>query len=382
MAIVLAVGGVGWAFYYTRESDTVQGFSGPPRVAPMIEVARVARDDIEKVVHFSATVEPDEIVVVLPKISGQIEEFVVDLGDSVQQGDVIAIIDSAEIKQRELQAEASLELSKARLNRSNIALQSAQRELQRTRDARTGGLTTEQDLDAAQSTVATATADIGLARAEITRAEAALEEARLDLANAIIRAPISGFIDKRRLDTGALVSPTTPLCTVVRLDPAKIIVNIPETSMQLARTGTKANIEVGNVFTISMEGEITRVAPTVDLATRTLTVEITVPNKNDRLRPGMSADVSFIAGRATNALVVAEEALIRGKDYIAVHRVVDDIAHKVKVDLGVVANGRAEVRSGIEEGDLIVVKGNFLVEDEGPVRYPPLTGDASINEDS
>ena len=371
MAIVLAAGGIAWAFYYTNESDAAQ-MGGPPQIAPMVVVEPVKRDDLEKIIHFSATVEPADSVTLLPKLSGHLKRFVVDLGDRVEQGDVVAEIYDDEFKQRERQAQANLEFANARLERAKINLSSAQRELKRTRDGRTGGLSTEQDLDAAESAVGTAQADVELAKAEITRAQAALEESGLDVANTIIRAPISGYVDKRRVDAGALVSPQTPLCTIVSIDPAKVIVNIPETSIQLARVNQKTHIEIGNVFTVVMEGEVTRVAPTVDLATRTVSVEITVPNDKNRLRPGMSADVSFVAGRASDALIVPEQALTRGLEETTVFKVVDEIAIRTPVEVGVVANSRAEIKSGLEEGDLIVVNGNFLVENSKPVRYPAI----------
>ena len=122
---------------------------------------------------------------------------------------------------------------------------------------------------------------------------------------------------------------------------------------------------------------MTRVAPTVDLATRTVAVEITIPNEKNRLRPGMSADVAFVAGRATDALIIPEQALTRGAEETTVFKVVDEIAIRTPVEVGVVANSRAEIRSGLEEGDLIVVNGNFLVENNKPVRYPaiPSEGD-------
>lgn len=372
-ALVVAGGAIAWAFYYTQDTNAAPA-GGPPRIAPMVQVQVVERGDLEKVVRYSATVEPVESIVILPKLSGHLAKFSVDLGDEVSKGEVIAEIDDAEFQQRELQAAANLEFAKARLDRAKIDLQSAERELKRTKDARTGGITTEQDLDAAESDVATARADIEVARAEVTRAEAAHNETAINLENTIIRAPIDGYVDKRRVDAGALVSPNTPLCTIVRLDPAKIVVNIPEPSIQLARVGTETNIEIGNVFTIRLKGKVTRVAPTVDLATRTVEVEISIPNSDKRLRPGMSADVSFIAGRATDAIIVPEQALIRGDEAITVNVVEGGVAKRREVEIGVSANGMAEVRKGLDEGEIIVVQGNFMVEDGRPVRYPGLPG--------
>jgi membrane fusion protein (multidrug efflux system) len=204
--------------------------------------------------------------------------------------------------------------------------------------------------------------------AEVARARASLNEAEINLENTRITTQMDGYVDKRRVDPGALVSPTTPLCTIVKTNPAKVVVNVPEHDIGLLKVGGLALVQVG-VDSAQYQGEIGRIAPTIDVATRTAMAEVIVPNESGELRPGMYADVLLVAGEKTDALVVPEEALIRRNGQVDVIRVIDGVAQTTPVELGIVGEGRAEILEGLKQGDLVVTKGQYVVKDGDRVRY-------------
>ena len=371
--VFLAAAGVAIGSAKLRPKDGSTGTpstSMPPmmKMAVTVEVAEVERGPVRESVRYVGSIEAYESVTIISKVTGILESINVDIGDRVSKGAIIAIIDDADFAQRLEQVKASLKLVEAQHERSRINLDSAGRELERTEALVRGGLVPDQQLDLAVAKRDGARADVDLAEATVNRARAALDEAKINFDNTRIAARLSGYVDKRRVDPGALVSPTTPLCDIVRTDPAKVVINVPENDVPLLEVGRSTVVKVGR-GDIEYQGEIERIAPTVDVATRTTVTEIAVPNAEGALRPGMYADVLLIAREKSDALVVPEQALVRGNGQTNVLRVEDDVAHACRVTLGILGEGWAEVLDGLEEADVVVVKGQYLVRDGERVRY-------------
>ena len=367
VALLLVVAGVAIRVYAKRGSKNNP--SGPPmQLAVTVQVAQVERGPIRETVRYVGSVEAYDSVTVLPKVTGILESMEVDIGDFVSKGDLLATIDDAEFAQRVEQAKANLKLAEARLQRSRINLASAERELARTGALVSEDLAPEQQLDLAAAQRDAARADVDLGDAEVARAGAALNEAQINLDNTRIVAQLSGYVDKRRVDPGALVSPATPLCTIVRTDPAKVVINVPENDIPLLKVGQAGVVKVG-ADDLEHHGRISRIAPTVDIATRTTMAELIVPNAEGTLRPGMYADVLLVARKKADALNVPEAAIIRRNGQTDVLRVVDDVARTTRVTLGILGEGYAEVIDGLEEGDTVVTKGQYVVKDGDRVRY-------------
>lgn len=371
--VFLAAAGVAIGSAKLRPKD---GSTGTPstsmpqmmKMAVTVEVEEVKRGPVRESVRYVGSVEAYESVTIIPKVTGILDSIEVDIGDRVSKGAIIAIIDDADFAQRLEQVKASLKLVEAQHERSRINLDSAKRELERTEALVRGGLVPDQQLDLAVSQRDGARADVDLAEATVNRARAALDEAKINFDNTRIAARLSGYIDKRRVDPGALVSPTTPLCNIVRTDPAKVVINVPENDVPLLEVGRPAVVKVGR-GSVEYKGQIERIAPTVDVATRTTVTEIAVPNADGALRPGMYADVFMVVREKSDALIVPEQALVRGNGQTTVLGVEDGVAHACRVTLGVVGEGQAEVLDGLEEGDVVIVKGQYLVRDGDRVRY-------------
>jgi len=371
--VLLAAAGVAIGSAKLRPKDGSTGTpstSMPPmmKMAVTVEVAEVERGPVRESVRYVGSVEAYESVVIIPKVTGILESIKVDIGDRVSKDDLIATIDDADFAQRLEQVKASLKLAEAQHERSRINLDSAGREFERTEALVRAGLVPEQQLDLAAAQRDSARADVDLAEATVNRARAALDEAKINFDNTRIAARLSGYIDKRRVDPGALVSPTTPLCDIVKTDPAKVVINVPENDVPLLEVGRPTVVKVGR-GSIEYEGEIERIAPTVDVATRTTVTEIAVPNAEGKLRPGMYADVLLVVREKSDALIVPEQALVRGNGQTNVLRVEDGVAHACRVTVGILGEGWAEVLDGLQENDVVIVKGQYLVRDGERVRY-------------
>lgn len=369
MIVALAVaGGCFWvSLYLTREpeSDAMWRRDGS---SIKVVVAPVERRALTETIAYSGSVEATESVTMMPKVTGILREISVDLGDKVAKGDIIARIDDAEFIQRLKQARANLQLAEARLKRSQIMRNLAGLDLERAERLTDQGIGTGQDMDSSTAARDASDAEIDVAKAEISRMRAAVDEAQLSVDNTRIVSPMSGYVQNRFVDVGALASPSTPLATLVKMDPAKVVVHVPESDIALAEVGRRASITVAG-GAIRVSGSVDRVSPTLDEFTRTVAVEIRVPNPMNRLRPGMSADVTIVAREAPNALVVPADALVRNAGRTEVYKIANGKANIVPVRVGIQQDGLAQVLEGLDEGDLVIVRGQFLVENGAPVEY-------------
>jgi RND family efflux transporter MFP subunit len=367
MALLLSGTGIALAFYVSREQVSDAG--GPPvSQALLVEVAEATRGPIRKSAHFIASVEPVASVTILPKITGLLKEITVDLGDYVDAGAVLAVIEDDEYQHQVMQAEANVALAKAQLAQKRIGLESAIRERDRADAAKKRGVSTEQAWESAVASGEMAQAEVLLGEAEISRANAALEEARSNLANTTITAPLAGYVDKRRVEPGALVSSSTPMLTLVKVDPVKIVISVPQRDLDLAQVGRPATIAVAGMAT-AFTGDIVQVAPTIDVATRTTTVVVTVENRDRALLPGMSVDVNLIAEEKASVVQVPETALLRDASVTQVMVVTEGEVVLKDIRTGIIAGGHVEVLDGLEAGVLVVTKGQYMAEAGDKVRY-------------
>jgi RND family efflux transporter MFP subunit len=209
---------------------------------------------------------------------------------------------------------------------------------------------------------------VQLSVADVDRARAAFDEARTNFEHTRIVARMSGSVDKRQVDAGTLVSPATPLCTIVRTDPAMVVVNVPEAEIGLLRVGSDALV-TASAGMVSLQGRVERVAPTVDMATRTMTAEIVIPNADGALRPGMYTDVELLIEEKPDVVLAPEQALVRREGRTEVMVVKEGVAYATPVEVGIVSEGQAEVLEGVAVGDLVVVRGQYLLNDGDQVRY-------------
>lgn len=360
--LALAVaGGAFWiSLYLTRDSDTDAmpwGNMTPVNVAVM----EAHRMPMSEIFEYAGSVEATESVAIVPKVTGIVEEILVDLGDKVAQGDPLVTIDDDAFAQRLKQARANLQLAQAQLERSRIARELAALEFERVQRLNEQGLSTSQDEDSAAAARASALVNVTVAEAEIARMQAALDEARINVENTRIVSPLDGYVESRNVDPGALASPSMVLLRLVNTDPAKVVVHIPESDIMLAEIGREAVVKVAG-GALEVRGRVARVSPSLNILTRTTLIEINVPNAEGKLRPGMSADIAIIGREDSAALAVPEEALVLMGTQLSAYVVDDGVAHIVPVETGIQQGRMIQITRGLDEGDLVIVKGQFLVK--------------------
>jgi membrane fusion protein (multidrug efflux system) len=262
------------------------------------------------------------------------------MGAEVRQGRVLALIDTTELFQQYQQASATF--------------QNAKLTYERTRDLLEQNLVSKQDLDNADATMKVAAA--------------AFETAKTRLGYAWITAPFSGYVTKRYLDQGALVNPnSSTLFTLMDLEMTKVTINVLEKDIPLVTIGKNAVITVDAFPGREFLGSVTRYSEAVDLSTRTMAVEIDIPNPDHMLRPGMFANVSLVVDIHEKALNLPTEAILRddGGTYVFIAN--RDVSRKTRITTGIVQDNRTEILSGLDGTEEIITTGQQFCKDSAQV---------------
>ena len=178
------------------------------------------------------------------------------------------------------------------------------------------------------------------------------------LENTILRSPINGVVTARNYDRGDMYGMASPIFTVQQIVPVKILVGISEADYTKVRKGDRITLSVDALPGKTFSGSVRRIYPTVDPMTHTVNIEVQVPNQNRELRPGMYAKVNVNFGSSRN-IVVPDAAVVRlqGSGQRNVFVVENGVAVQKAVSLGRHFDGQYEILSGIEVGEMVVVKG-------------------------
>jgi RND family efflux transporter MFP subunit len=300
------------------------------------------------------------------RVNGYLERRLVDIGDVVKKGQLLAVISAPELDQQLAQAKADLARAKADLEfaRSNLARYEA---------ADRDGAIAQGDLDQRRNAVHTAEATV---QAVVATVQGLAEQQRFER----VTAPFDGLVTQRNVDVGALIaagsgSATTPLFALAQNDVLRVYVNVPQPFVDEVRVGQPVQMQTralpGRIF----KGAIERSAGSLDLATRTMLVEIDVPNSDGMLKPGMYVQVSFQAQRVGDRWRVPASAVVFDARGTRIGVVGADSKLEFRpVVLGRDFGGEIEIASGVTGDDSVVTTPSAALADGDlvePVRPKP-----------
>ena len=337
------------------------GFGGGGRgqAGPMtVEVAVAKRGSVMQQLVVVGNLVGDATVAVVPRAAGRLQDISVRLGDRVSRGQRIAKIEDFELQEQVKQQQAALEVSRATIRQREADLQLAQTNAERSRSLFARQLLPKQTLDDTEARYQSAVAQLDLARAQNTQSTARLDELQINLTNTVIVSPVNGFVARRAVDPGAFVGQNAPVVDVVDIGRVRLVANIVEKDLDQLRTGDDTIVEVDAFPGETFVGRIARVAPVLDPATRTASIEIEIPNPGFRLKPGMYARVTVTTDERKDALVVPANAVIdlggRRGVYLAAEN--DTVSFR-PVSVGIDQDTQVEILQGLTEGDRVVTVG-------------------------
>lgn len=334
-----------------------------------VEVEEIREGPIADVRTFSGALEAFASFPVSPKIDGLVEAVLVNIGDTVEQGDVVARLDDDEYRQALAKAKSDLLVAEANLAQAKSALEIAERMISRIQTLFDRGVASALELDDARNQLLTAKAQEKIFRAQVSRARAALKTAKIHVGYADIAARWqeddgSRVVAERFVDEGEIVAAKTPLLRIVDLDPIVAVFFVTERDYPFLAPDQEIALFADAYPQTRFEGRIARIAPVFRDNSRQARVEVTVPNADRRLKPGMFVNAKVTVKQVGAATIVPADAIVTRADAQGVFVVAAD-GNGVSwrpVTIGVRRDGEVQV---IGEGltGHVVTLGQQLLKD-------------------
>jgi len=334
----------------TARTQEVTGKNKPAansRPVMLVETAQAKVMTANREITAVGTLNSNEAVVVAAEIGGRVTEIAFTEGQRAKTGQVLVRLDRSILEAQRDRAEASLTLSRANSERSDVLLKDeaiSQREWEE--------VSAQWRLD-----------------------EANLRLAQAQLNKTVLRVPFDGVLGLRYISVGEYVQPGQPIVTIDDTDPLKGDFRVPEAFSNSLRVGQTVQLQVdaapGRVF----PGHVYAIDPKVDAAGRNLLVRAKVPNSDRFLRPGMFIQVRLVIEERPNALMIPEQALISRGGGQTVYKVVDGKVVEAAVTVGLRRRGQVEITKGLSPDDTVITAGQIKVRPGSPVKVAPPDGE-------
>jgi RND family efflux transporter MFP subunit len=335
---------------------------------PLVDAVRASEGYLEDKVNLVGSLRPIAEVEVMSKIAGRIEQVLVDVGDPVRRGQLLAVVEDREIEQQIHEAEAALAVSRASIQQREAELANFTRQVRRFRDLYEQDLISRQELDDVLTRQQASEAQVELSRAQYRQAQASVNQFKIDLENTRSNAPMDGFVGRRMVHPGALVSGNTPILHIVDLRTLRMVVHVVEKDIVRVRREVEAEIRVDAFPVRTFRGKVSRVSPIMDPATRTGEVEIYVANDRLDLRAEMFARVTLDLGGQRKGILVPREALVYRGDQSGVFALNGNRVQFRPVQVGMTQQNTVEILEGVRLGEQVVSMGASLLKDGDQVR--------------
>jgi len=366
----------------SRKAD-VQAASSQSPDLPTVAVARAKTDSLSQDLVLTAEFKPYQEIDVMAKVAGYIKEIYVDVGDRVKTGDLLAVLEIPEMADDLRRAEANLDRAHAEVARAKDELQRsesahdiahlsfdrlsgvlekkpgliAQQEID---DAHSKDLIAEAQVSASKSALAAANEQVGVNQAELQKVKTLLDYTK-------VTAPFTGVITKRFADKGSMIqagiASQSQAMPVVRLSEnslLRLILPVPESAVPTVHIGQSVDVRVPTLNR-TFPGRVARFDNKVSLATRTMDTEVDVTNDNLVLIPGMYAEVNLTLNRRDRVVAIPVTAVDIDTEKPTSGSVMvvtpNNRVEVRKIQLGLETANRVEVRSGLNDGDLVVIGG-------------------------
>lgn len=338
------------------------------------------RKDLDVRLVYTADIQPYQQINVFSRVDGYIAKMHVDKGDYVRADQLLVEVDHTDYVHAVNRAKANLEAARANVVSQEATIKNAKLNLDRMRALIKDQYVSQQDVDNAQAAYDVAGAQVDSLRAQVHQMEVALQQADTSLTYSYIRAPFPGSISTRNLDAGAFVSGSTGSTSTLSrgilvlqdITTVRVLVDVVEKDVPLVKIGQPAELRAdaypGRTFT----GKVTRVVQALNPSTRTMTVEVDIPNPDRALKGGMFARVELLVGVHANALQVPIDAVTRLETDQYVYTVQDGKARKAPVVLGIQSDGLIEIVKGLAGTEPVIVSGKDLVTDGVKVAPTPM----------
>jgi RND family efflux transporter MFP subunit len=378
LSAAIAVVTIGFAASACSKTDTAQA-KGRDSAAKPVTVETVKQETVKREVELVGTLAAVDEVTISSEADGKVSHILADLGDRVKAGQTLIQVDREKQQYNLDEQRATLEKALAQLGapdaqhlpeaektpdvqKSAADLVQAKQAYDRASALLKRTLVPQQTLDDAAAALQSKQASYDLSlqnaknlRASIKASEASMKLADRQLRDTEIRAPFDGIVEKRLVNLGELVKAQMPVIAVVRVDPLKVIAEIPEKMAPWIKEGQPVQLHVDAYPERTFIGKVSRISPAVNTATRAFPFEALVPNGDAVLKPGTFARVHIESGKTDEVMTLPYSAMQYRYGVNRVFVITDGkiAAHELKV--GERLGDRIEIISGVKQGDRVAV---------------------------
>jgi len=311
----------------------------PPTNVVALELSpTILRDKIT----LPGIVEPWTKLALMSKIGGSIEEFFIQEGDHVKQGQLIARVENKDYRIALDSAKAAYALAKA--------------DYDRNKTLRKKGISTQANLDEQRS--------------KLSQSKAAVENAELALSRCRITAPISGIISQLNGEVGMVVNQMMPqpIAEILQIDRVKAVVAIPEADVSAVRQLKQVGVEIRSLDNARFQAQVHFLAPAPETLAHAYRLELALNNPEEKILPGMFLQANIVKQSKEDIVAVPLYTVISRNDEQFVYVVEDGIARKRPVETGFTEGWQILIRSGLHLGEKVIIQGHRTVEDGQKVR--------------
>jgi len=349
------------------------GLSGGP-VA--VETKPIQKGAIRDIAVFTGSLEPRAQFIVAPKVAGWLKKLLVDVGDTVERNQIIALLDDEEFAQQVEQDRAELEVTKANAENSASDLNIARREYERAKTLREKQIASASELDESEAVFNASQTKYKVSLAQVAQKEAALKAAEVRLSYTKVRAfweegDQTRVVGERFVDEGTLLQVNQPIVSILENNPLTGVVYVIERDYPKVRIGQEAIITTDAYPDRMFTGKILRIAPLLKESSRQARIEIEVPNPDHLLKPGMFVRTQVEFARHENATLIPFASLVKrkNKEGIFIADVQNLKVNFVPVTMGITNGELVEVIEPAISG-LVVTMGNHLLENGSEITLP------------
>lgn len=359
-----------------------------------VEVCTTESRDINYEVSFSGTILPKEEIFVVPKAAGIVTSVNFELGDRVNQGDVLFTIEKDDIsnsvaqalngvslaQKGVAQAENGVETAKINYDLNSEKIESAVVNYERVKTLYNIGAVSkteleqaeiganEKNFDALQSSITQAEIALQQSLNQLTQAQLSYEQAKSGLDNTSVKAPMTGILSALNVKTGQIAANAQQAATIVDVSQVYIQINVVESIVNDIKEGDNILLEIPSASLEGVTSTVSYVSPSADPMNKLYAIKSYVDNPNSVIRPGMNANATIVLESSEDAVVIPSNSIINRDDKKFVYVVEDDIAVEKEVQIGIDTGEFAEIISGLNFDESIITTGQFYVSDGARVK--------------
>jgi RND family efflux transporter MFP subunit len=376
---------IGWRlFVHIRDNNSGAGGPQGQQMAVTVETAETQLMTMRDIGSFSGSLKPISGFTIASKISGRLEQLLPDIGDNVNRGEVIAVLDDDVYQQQLEQARASLRVAEAQVEQGRLAFKAAEANWTAQKTLYDKGYSTQAVMDQTDADKAAAEAKYNTVLAEVQKAQASLRTAEIQLSYTRIKAEWSGggntrVVGERFAEEGNLLSPNQPILTLLDISTVTAEIDVTESDYAKIKKGMPAGIISDIHPDRTFSGKLTRLAPILREESRLARAEVDIPNPSGSLKPGMFVQVQIEYARHEDALAVPEAAVVKrdGRDGVFLVDESNLSVDLIPISVGITQAGFTEILEPSISGKVVIL-GQDQLQDGSRIN---LVNEASAGKD-